>query len=49
MDGRSESLIKITAVEDCCMGPAAHLARWFIVAVFGRVALHKAMVAEFTL
>ena len=49
MDSKNGSLVKIAAVEDCCMGPAAHLARWFIVAVFGRVALHKAMVAEFTL
>ena len=39
MDGRSESLIKITAVEDCCMDSAAHLTRRFVVAVFGSVSL----------
>ena len=46
MDNKNGSLVKIAAVEDCCMGPAAPLARWFIVAVFGSVAFSQTMVAE---
>ena len=43
MDGRSESLIKITAVEDRCVGSAAYLTRRFVVAVFGDVSFLQTM------
>ena len=49
MDGRNESLIKITAVEDRRMGSAAHLTRRFVVTVFGSVSLFETMVTKFAL
>ena len=49
MDGRNESLIKITAVEDRRMGSAAHLTRRFVVTVFSSVSLLETMVTKFAL
>ena len=49
MDGRNESLIKITAVEDRRMVSAAHLTRRFVVTVFGSVSLFETMVTKFAL
>ena len=46
LDNKNGSLVKIAAVEDCCVGSAAHLARWFVVAVFGGVAFRKTMETE---
>ena len=49
MDGRNESLIKFTAVEDRRMGSAAHLTRRYVVAVFGSVSLLETMKTKFAL
>ena len=49
MDGKSESLIKVTAVEDCRVDTAAHLTRRFVVTVFGSMSLLETMITKVAL